>query len=375
MPRMESPPGAETVIDGRRYLYFAGTGYLGLQGHPAVIQAACDAVTRYGVGSATSRPLAGDTPPVLEVERRAAEFLASESAFYCASGYLAPAVVTVLLAERVDRVFIDEHAHHSLRHAAMLPGVPVHRFAHCDPAVLAAELGARVTSEQRPLVMTDGVFSALGTTAPLADYVGVLREYAGSMLLVDDAHGVGVLGGHGRGCVEYADLACVTTNTFDAAVPQLWMCGTLSKALGGFGGIVPGSREVIERIKAATPFGAGASGPAVPVAAASAKALEVAAAQPELRQRLRENVARLKSGLRQLGFQVDATPVPIVALRFDTAEAMRHIQTALAERGLWIAYLPAYSGVGPEGVLRLAVFATHAPEMIDQLLGEMQRVV
>ena len=77
MPRMESPPGAETVIDGRRYLYFAGTGYLGLQGHPAVIQAACDAVTRYGVGSATSRPLAGDTPPVLEVEHRAAEFLAS----------------------------------------------------------------------------------------------------------------------------------------------------------------------------------------------------------------------------------------------------------------------------------------------------------
>ncbi len=198
----------------------------------------------------------------------------------------------------------------------------------------------------------------------------------GAVLLVDDAHGFGVLGENGRGTLEHAGLARRGFNQEPASrSPALWACGTLSKALGGFGGILPGSRALIERIKRGTPYGAAASGPPVPVAAASARALEIASEHPELRERLRENAAHLKSGLRRMGLQVHDSPVPIAAIAFDTAERMRQVQAALAGRGVWIAYLPAYSGVGPQGVLRIAVFATHTTAMIDRLLEELASAV
>lgn len=376
MPQMESPPGPETMIDGRRYLYFAGTAYLGLQGHPEVIRAACEATQQFGIGAATSRTLAGDTPPALEAERRAAAFFGTEDAFHVASGYMAPAVATALLAGRVDHVLIDEHAHVSLRQAAAHLGVPIERFAHRDPESLALAIRAKTSARSRLLVMTDGVFSADGAIAPLEDYSGVLAGHGGACLLVDDAHGFGVLGENGRGTLEHAGLARRGFNQEPASrSPALWACGTLSKALGGFGGILPGSRALIERIKRGTPYGAAASGPPVPVAAASARALEIASEHPELRERLRENAAHLKSGLRRMGLQVHDSPVPIAAIAFDTAERMRQVQAALAGRGVWIAYLPAYSGVGPQGVLRIAVFATHATAMIDRLLEELASAV
>ncbi|MGI6414164.1 MAG: aminotransferase class I/II-fold pyridoxal phosphate-dependent enzyme [Thermoguttaceae bacterium] len=376
MPQMESPPGPETMIDGRRYLYFAGTAYLGLQGHPEVVRAACEATERFGIGAATSRTLAGDTPPALEAERRAAAFFGTEDAFHVASGYMAPAVATALLAGRVDHVLIDEHAHASLRQAAAHLGVPVERFAHRDAESLALAIRAKTSSRSRLLVMTDGVFSADGAIAPLEDYSGVLAGHGGAVLLVDDAHGFGVLGENGRGTLEHTGLARRGFNREPASrSPALWACGTLSKALGGFGGILPGSRALIERIKRGTPYGAAASGPPVPVAAASARALEIASEHPELRERLRENAAHLKSGLRRMGLQVHDSPVPIAAIAFDTADRMRQVQAALAGRGVWIAYLPAYSGVGPQGVLRIAVFATHTTAMIDRLLEELASAV
>lgn len=376
MPQMESPPGPETMIDGRRYLYFAGTAYLGLQSHPEVVRAACEATERFGVGAATSRTLAGDTPPAVEAERRAAAFFGTEDAFHVASGFMAPAVATALLAGRVDHVLIDEHAHVSLRQAAGHLGVPVEWFAHRDAESLALAIRAKTSFRSRLLVMTDGVFSADGSIAPLEDYWGVLAGHGGAVLLVDDAHGFGVLGENGRGTLEHAGLARRGFNREPASrSPALWACGTLSKALGGFGGILPGSRAVIERIKRGTPYGAAASGPPVPVAAAGAEALAIAIEHPELRERLRENAAHLKSGLRRIGLSVHDAPVPIAALAFDTGERMRQVQAALAERGVWIAYLPAYSGVGPQGVLRIAVFATHTTAMIDRLLEELASAV
>ena len=277
MPQMESPPGPETMIDGRRYLYFAGTAYLGLQSHPEVVRAACEATERFGVGAATSRTLAGDTPPAVEAERRAAAFFGTEDAFHVASGFMAPAVATALLAGRVDHVLIDEHAHVSLRQAAGHLGVPVEWFAHRDAESLALAIRAKTSFRSRLLVMTDGVFSADGSIAPLEDYWGVLAGHGGAVLLVDDAHGFGVLGENGRGTLEHAGLARRGFNREPASrSPALWACGTLSKALGGFGGILPGSRAVIERIKRGTPYGAAASGPPVPVAAASARALAIA---------------------------------------------------------------------------------------------------
>jgi 7-keto-8-aminopelargonate synthetase-like enzyme len=379
MPTMQSPPGAETTIDGRRYTYFAGTGYLGLQGQLDVIRAACTAARQFGIGSATSRSRVGDTPPVLEVESRAAELFGTEDAFHFASGYMSPAVVLSMLGDQFDTVLIDQLAHYCLVEAATKLSCPVVPFAHCDVDALASKLEEATAANRKALVMTDGVFSALGRLSPVAEYWQLLADHPGSMLLVDDAHGYGVLGEHGRGVLEHAGLWGEEVNarwpTKDDDKPALWTCGTLSKALGGFGGIVPGSAEAISVLKSDSPYGYAASAPSVPAAAASAEALKIVVEQPELLEQLRQNVAQLRSGLRELGLDVEDSPAAVIAVQLDTAEQMREIQEALAERSIWIAYVPSYSGVGPEGLLRLAVFATHTTEMIDHLLGELASVL
>jgi 7-keto-8-aminopelargonate synthetase-like enzyme len=377
MPVMQSPPGAETVIDGRRYLYFAGTGYLGLQGHPEVIRAACEATREFGIGSATSRTGFGNTPPVLEVERRCAEFFALEDAFYFASGYMGNNILVLMLEGSFDCVFVDELSHYCVFEAARLSGRPVSRFRHGDAADLGAKLKAKVDSGQRPLVISDGVFAARGTIAPVAEYRAVLNDHPGSVLLIDDAHGLGVLGAGGRGTLEHAGVfdSRVNADADAASGPRLLLCGTLSKAVGGFGGIIPGTRRFIERLKATSHYYGGASAPPVPAAAATARALELIASDPNMRTRLWRNVAALKDGLRRMGLEADDTPVPIVCLTIGEAENMQRIQRELMQRGIAIAYLAAYAGLGPQGALRLAVFSTHTAAMIEQLLDELPRLL
>ena len=406
MAVMESPPGVEAIIDGRRYLYFGGTAYLGLQGHPEVIRAGCEAMQRYGVGSATTRAWFGNTPPVLDVERLAARFFGAEDAFYYASGFMSNHVLLGALCEMVDKVFVEERSHYSLIEAVNVMRLPAFRFAHRDPESLRAALKSQLQPKERPLVVSDGVFPVLGTIAPVTRYMRVLAEYPGSVLAIDDSHAVGVLGEHGRGTYDYKGLLTSGGNTLSATASQLAVddasstigdsptvsgdspttttaptgvkllfCGTLSKALGGFGGIIPGSREFIGWLKSRSHYFDGASGPAVPVAAASAKALELVMAEPTLRERLAENVRLAKAGLRWLGFATDETPVPIIGLRVGTGENMARIQRELAARGIMIAHAASYSGTGPGGVLRIAVFATHTHDMIERLIETLRKLL
>jgi 7-keto-8-aminopelargonate synthetase-like enzyme len=220
--------------------------------------------------------------------------------------------------------------------------------------------------------MTDGVLSVRGTIAPLVEYRNVLLDYAGSGVLVDDAHGVGVLGDRGRGTLEHFGLFDAGVNDESASV---FLCATLSKALGGFGGIIPGSRRFIELLRGASHWYDGASAPPAPVTAASARALELIEANPELRARLWANARQLKTGLRALGFDVDDTPVPIIYLVVGDAENMQRIQRELMQRGIAVAYKSSYSGVDSGGGIRIAVFATHTSEQIERLLEELRPVV
>ncbi|NQU23202.1 MAG: aminotransferase class I/II-fold pyridoxal phosphate-dependent enzyme [Candidatus Nealsonbacteria bacterium] len=377
MPLMGSPPGDHTVIDGTRYLYFAGTGYLGLQGHPDVIRAACEAAQRYGISSANSRTAFGNTAAVLEVERRAGALFGGGDAFYFASGYMGPSILLQTLQREFDAVLLDEWSHYCSADAARQTGLPVVAFRHADPDDLHARLTATLEPGQRPLVLTDGVFAARGEIAPLAELWHVLDQYPGAILCVDDAHGLGVLGADGRGTIEHAGLteSLVRGEPADANAPRLFLCGTLSKAVGGYGGILPSSRDFIARVKATAGHYGGATPPPTPVAAATAKALELLQSQPALRTRLRENAMRLKQGLREMGFSTDDTPVPICCLTVGDAANMRRIQQMLMEQGIAIAYMAAYSGLGPEGALRVAVFATHTDEMIRQLLDSLRLLV
>ena len=376
MPVMQSPPGAYTIIDGRRYLYFAGTGYLGLQGHPEVIRAACQAVRQYGIGSANSRTAFGDTPPVLEVERRAAELFDAGDAFYFMSGYVGNNILALMLKDAFDAVLVDELSHYCVLEAARLTGRPVFSFRHRDVEDLRTKLREHLEPSGRPMVMTDGVFAARGTIAPVTEYRTVLSGYPGAVMCIDDAHAVGVLGAGGRGTYEHAGLFDAGVNSHARAErPRLFFCGTLSKAVGGFGGIIPGTRRFIERLKRESPYYGGASAPPVPAAAATARALELVRTDPDMRTRLWASAAALKSGLRAMGLETDDTPVPIVCLTIGDAENMQRIRGELMQRGIAIAYMAAYSGLGPEGALRLAVFATHTREMIRQLLDRLRQLV
>ena len=381
-PIAESPPGPTVRIDGVEYLYFVGTGYLGLQGHAEVIRAACEATQQYGIHSATSRAGFGNTPPTLSVERHAAEFFGSEASFCFPSGYAGNSILLRTIESNFDALFVDEYSHYCVFEAAGQSGRPVFRFHHRDGGDLAENLRKHLRRGERPLVMSDGVFSARGTIAPLADYVAALAIYPGGALLIDDAHGVGVLGHRGRGTLEYFGLfdgpfaGSINASTLPTTGGcPAYLCATLSKALGGYGGIIPGSQAFIDCARRASHWYDGASAPPAAVTAASARALELIQADPGLRPRLWSNVRRLKDGLRAMGFDTDDTPVPIICLVAGDADNMRRIQQELKLRGIAVAYMAAYSGLSAAGGLRIAVFATHTEEMIQRFLDELRQVV
>jgi 8-amino-7-oxononanoate synthase len=390
----ESPPGAVTRIDGREYLYFVGSSYLGLQARGEVIEAACEAARRYGLHSATSRTGFGNTAPILLLERRAAEFFGCEASFYFSAGYAGNNILLCAIESDFDAIFLDEHSHFSAIEAIAQSGLATFRFRHRDVADLSAALRKHLRPGQRPLVISDGVFSVLGTIAPVADYCETLADYSDAGVLIDDAHAVGVLGDRGRGTLEFLGVFDEGVNSKGASRDQrvaapcppplpcsqrerevsLFLCATLSKALGGFGGIIPGSQAFVERVRKASHWYDGATPAPAAVTAASARALELVQSEPELRSRLRSNVRLVKDGLRGLGFDVDDSPVPIICLVVGNAGNMERMQRELMRRGVAIAYIAAYSGLGTAGALRIAVFATHTEEMIRRFLDELRKV-
>jgi len=377
---MQTGPAAEVTLNGRPFLYFAGTGYLGLQSDPRVIEAAVEGVRRFGLHTATTRAGYGTSPPVAEVERRTAEFLSTDAAFYLVSGYATNDAVAAAISDEVDLVLVDKSAHDCLREAtsrlARLTQPPI-AFRHRDPGHVAELLERRLSPGHRALVMTDGVFAASGRLAPLSDYLAVLQRYAGAMLLVDDAHGVAVLGACGRGALELAGVPAARINSLDErnGAPRVFHTATLSKAIGGHGGAIVGSRSFVERVRSRSGWFRGSSAPAAPVAAATARALEIIAHEPELRARLAKNVRALRTKLTALGLAVEMSPSPIVSLELESTARMQQMQAGLVEAGIAIGFTQNYSGAPPRGMLRIAVFATHTPEMIDRLVDGLRQVL
>jgi 8-amino-7-oxononanoate synthase len=368
---MQSAPGPETVIDGVRYLYFGGTNYLGLAGHPEVIEAGCRAMRAYGVHSATSRAGFGTTPPVLEVEHQAAAYFCCEDAYYFSSGYLGNQILLAAVMAEADGVLVDASAHFSVWEAAKGAGRPVRAFAHGD----VDQLARAARDLNRVVVMADAVGPVTGDLTPVFEYKYVLEQHERGVLLLDDAHGFGVLGPAGRGWLDELGLwEMANRGDFDERV-SLVCGGTLAKALGGFGGLIPGTRSFVERLRKASHCFEGASAPPSAAAGASVKALELAQLEPDRRERVRANTLRLRRGLRSLGLTVAAGPTANFGVRIGCAADMRRIHQALRTRGIFLPYFSAYSGVSGEGLMRFAVFADHTPEQLDHLLAELKAVL
>jgi glycine C-acetyltransferase/8-amino-7-oxononanoate synthase len=365
---MQSPPGAKTVIDGREVDYFCGCGYFGLQGHPEIVEAACEAVRRYGIGSATSRWGYGNNPVLLDVEASAAEFFAAESALYYVSGYLGNSILLQGLRDDYDVIFVDRESHYSVLDGASLAGKPVVPFAHRDADDLKRQVGRHLTPSQRPLLICDGVFPISGEISPIPEYAEVLERCHEFTICVDDAHATGVIGEMGRGSLEYLGLSG----------PRLYSSGTLSKALGGHGGIIAGDRSLIERLQRESRMPFASSAPPTPAAAATAKALEILQENPQLRRGLWENATYAKGRLRDLGFDANRTPVPIICLSSRKVD-LQMLPDRLLERGIAVSRYyaggDAYSSVPEGGAVRIAIFSSHTKGQIDRLVDEIGALV
>lgn len=360
---MGSPPGPETVIDGKRYLYFGGTGYFGLHSHPEVIRAGVTAFRKYGTHSATSRSGFGNNPVLLELESKLREFFDQEEAVTFVSGYLSSLVLTQALADRYEAVFVDEAAHFCVCDAAGATGKPVFTFRHRDPEDLRRVIKTVLKPGQRPLLLSDGVFPTFGRIAPLPDYARILEPCDG-LIGLDDAHGVGVLGPNGRGTYEYFGLRSANCH----------LAGTLSKAFGGHGGFIVGSRNLIKNIKSRTGTFVGSTPISTPLAAATAKGIEILRRHLEMRAKLHQNVALAKAGLKALRIPTEDTPVPIIAWSLGSEKKMVRIQQELMKRGIAIAYLK-YAGAPAAGVLRVTIFSTHTAGQIQRLVEELAKIL
>ncbi len=355
-----SATGPVVTVEGRAVILLASNDYLGLAAHPRLKQAAIEAIGRYGVGAGAARLISGTLPPHQELEAALARFKHTEAALVFGSGYLANLGLIPVLAGPDDVVFADRLCHASLIDGCRLSGATFRVFRHRDLNHLE-HLLAKHARRRKPLIVTDGVFSMDGDLAPLPDLLALADRY-GARLLVDDAHGTGVLGAHGRGLAEHFGV--------EARLP--FQMGTLGKALGTSGAYVAGPARFIEYlINRARPF-LYTTAPPPALAAATVAALELVAQEPERRARLWENRKRLHAGLVALGFRTTETESPIIPVLIgDPAQAL-----ALAER-LWQlgVFAPA---IRPPTVpketsrIRTTVTAEHTPEQIETALNAFE---
>lgn len=363
--RMQSPMGPRVVIAGRERDYFSGTGYLGLHNHPAVIEAAVNAIHNYGLATGTSRGGYGEHDVYNALESAACSFFDAERIILYPSGYMSAAILAQGLSEHWDRAFIDASAHYSLWDGARSTARSLHAFHHCDPQSLADCLKRELRPGERPLVLTDGVFPISGEIAPVAGYRQVLDEYDGGWVVLDDAHATGVLGAHGRGTLEHTGLA---------GSSRVVAGHTLSKGIGGYGGVIAGSATLIDEIASHSRMPVGSSPPPLPVAAASAQALALASS-PALRDRLWRNVTRARQGIRSLGWALADTPVPILCLGVRSGIDLTRVKDALFQKDICVAHVSHYSSTPAGGALRIAIFANHTLEQIDRLIDALAAVV
>jgi 8-amino-7-oxononanoate synthase len=356
-----APGGVRVTVEGRECLSFCSNDYLGLADHPRIVAAFCDAARRWGVGSGASHLVSGHDAEHHALEQELAGFVSRPRALLFSTGYMANLAVASVLVGRGDHVLEDRLNHASLLDAGLAAGARFARYAHADAAALRSKLTA-IGAVAPTLVMTDGVFSMDGDIAPLREIAAACRATE-APLLVDDAHGFGVLGATGAGAVEEAGLGVDD-------VPIL-MC-TLGKAVGTFGAFVAGSPMLIENLlqRARTYIYTTALPPAV--AAATRESLRVMQDEPWRRSRVLEHAARFRAGLADLGLPSLPSRTPIQPVLIGAEAAAVVASHALFDLGFWVpAIRPPTVPVGTSR-LRFTFSASHTEAQVEQLLAALR---
>lgn len=358
-----SPQGAWLEVDGRRVLNFCSNNYLGLANHPRLAQAAKQAIDKYGVGPGAVRTIAGTMALHVQLEERLAAFKGVEAAITYQSGFNANLGTIPALVGKKDAIFSDELNHASIIDGCRLSGAKIIRYAHCDAADLEKQLQAHRSAYRRALVVTDGVFSMDGDVAPLDKIYEVTQHYE-AILMVDDAHGEGVLGRGGRGIVDHFNLH----GKVDVEV------GTLSKAFGVVGGVVAGHARIVEWLRQrGRPF-LFSSAMTVPDTAACLAAVDLLEESTELVDRLWDNARYFKAEMQRLGFDTGKSTTPITPVMLGEAQTAQAFSRALFEAGIFATAI-GYPTV-PRGAARIRVMisAAHSRDDLDEGLEAFEKV-
>jgi 8-amino-7-oxononanoate synthase len=351
-----SAGGIHVHLENVALLAFCSNDYLGLAGHPQVVAAFTDAAREWGVGSGASHLVSGHCREHHALEDELAAFTGRARALLFSTGYMANLAVVTALLGRGDRVFMDRLNHASLLDAGLASGARFARYPHADAAALAARLAKG--GDGRVMVVTDGVFSMDGDVAPLGALAAACRAQ-GAWLFVDDAHGLGVLGGSGRGSVEAAGL--------DAQDVPILM-GTLGKAFGTFGAFVAGSDALVETLlqTGRTYVYTTALPPAV--AAATRASLRVLADEPWRRARVLGHVAHFRREAAGLGMRLMDSSTPIQPVVLGSEAAALAASEVLRAKGLWVPAIRPPTVPAGSARLRITFSAAHETADVDRLL-------
>ena len=356
---VESPQGVEVIVDGKKYLNFCSNDYLGLANHPAIISAFKQAADNFGVGSGASHLVCGHTKLHHELEEKIAEFTQRPRALLFSTGYMANLGVITAMLDKNDFIFEDKLNHASLLDAGLLSGARFQRFLHNDIDNLRTRLER--AEGGRKLICVDGVFSMDGDLAPLTELAALARQHD-AWLMVDDAHGFGVLGENGGGCAEYFNLD-------QNQLPILM--GTLGKACGSFGAFVAGSETLIETlIQFARTYIYTTALPAA-VAAATLQSLNIIREESWRREHLQKLIARFRGGAQQLDLPLMNSASAIQPLLIGDAAHALALSEKLAARGFWISAIRPPTVSAGTARLRITLSAAHSEAQVDQLLDAL----
>jgi 8-amino-7-oxononanoate synthase len=358
---IESAQDPEIIMNGRRMIMIGSNNYLGLTNHPKVKEAAIEAIKKYGTGCAGSRFLNGTLDIHVKLEEKLARFIRKEAALVFSTGFQVNLGVISALAGKDDVVLIDKMDHASIIDGCRLSFGEVKKFRHNDMNDLERLLKEYETKDK--LIVVDGVFSMEGDIANLPEIIVISKKY-GARLMVDDAHGIGVLGKTGRGTAEHFGLE----DEIDLIM------GTYSKSLASIGGFIASSADVIHYIKHhARSLIFSASPPPASVAAVSA-ALDIIENEPERRERLWQNTKKMLNGFIELGFEVGPSQTPIIPIVVGENENAFTMAMMLQEEGVFsnVAVSPAV----PNGraLIRTSYMATHTDEQLDRVLAAFKKV-
>jgi len=360
---IESPQGPWVKIEGRRVLNLCSNNYLGLCNDPRLCAKAKEYIDKYGVGPGAVRTIAGTMSIHVELEKKLAAFKGAEAAIVVQSGFCANLSAIPPLVGKDDLIFSDELNHASIIDGCRLSRAEIIRYAHCDVKDLEAKLKEYAGRNCRKLIVTDGVFSMDGDIAPLPEIVDLADKY-GVMVMVDDAHGEGVLGRGGRGIVDHFGLA----DRVDVEV------GTLSKAFGVVGGFVAGSASLVEYLRQKARPNLFSSALTVPDVAANIAAVDILEESDDLVKKLWENGNYLKQSLKERGFDIGRSQTPITPVMVGDANKAKEFSLKLFDEGIFIQSI-AYPTV-PLGKARLRamVSAAHSKEDLDFAVDKFAKV-